>query len=142
MDILTFLAVAIGVAVLSVFNYYLNLAPGSEPEDLNITSEVPIKCDCFVNTLILGGIAVLCIAISSIAFTREELYALGITAFVIITTAGVLGRRKRYRTWNEMHGVFRRAVRFDRARAHDDETWEDIDLDDESVSDEPDPEDD
>jgi len=141
MEPLTFLAVAIGVTGLSIFNYYLNLAPGSEPEDFNVASEIPIRCDCFLSTIILGGIAALCVAISSFAFTREELYAVGIAAFAIVTAAGIVGRRRRHMMWDEMHGVFRRAVRFERARPNDDEMWEDIDLDDEGVSDDLDPED-
>ncbi|MHA1936367.1 MAG: hypothetical protein ACW97A_13920 [Candidatus Thorarchaeota archaeon] len=112
MDLLFAIVLTIGVLLAAVFNYILNLAPGSDPEDFQVgPSQLGITCDCYLNTLILGGIVVLALSLSSAAFTsRIELYIVGIVAFILVTAAGIYGRRKRYKEWKEMDYVLKRAV--------------------------------
>ena len=100
------------IGVLAYFNYYLNLAPGTDPEDFRVgPQQLDITCDCYLNTLILGGILVLGLsAVSSVFTSRWELYVVGGIAFTVITLAGIVGRRRRYREWQEMHKVFQRAM--------------------------------
>ena len=112
LDPFVFLLIAAGVVVVSWFNYILNRAPGSDPDDFLIGPEgMQLQCDCFLNTMIVGGIFVVAVAIASSAFTsRTELYLIGIIAYVLITAAGVYGRRQRYNEWKELDGVLQRAV--------------------------------
>jgi len=100
------------ISVMTYFNYYLNLAPGTDPEDFRVGSpQLNITCDCYLNTLILGGILVLGLsAASSVFSSRWELYLVGGVAFTVVTIAGILGRRRRYKEWQELHKVFQRAV--------------------------------
>ena len=95
-----------------IFNYYLNRAPGSDPEDFLVgPDELGIKCDCFLNTIIVAGIAAFAVSVSSTAFdNRIELYIIAIIVFVIVTIAGVIGRRQRYRDWKEMADIIKRSV--------------------------------
>jgi hypothetical protein len=112
LDPLAFLLIVAGVVVVSFFNYILNRAPGSDPDDFLIGSEgMKIQCDCFLNTMIVGGIFVVAMAIMSSAFaSRTELYLIGIAAYIAITAAGIYGRRRRYTDWKELNGVLYRAV--------------------------------
>ncbi len=112
MDALTVALVSIGVAVAALINYYLNRAHGSDPDDFSIgPPQLGIRCDCIFNILVLGGIVVIALAVSSSIFsTRSELYVIGISAFCVITAAGYLGRRRRYQEWQEMAKVFKRAL--------------------------------
>jgi hypothetical protein len=102
----------VGVALLALFNYYMNLAPGSDPEDFIIgPKEVGIQCDCMINSLILAGIAVVAISASAAAFdSRLELYLAGGIAFFVITAAGLMGRKRRHHEWKELRKVIHRAV--------------------------------
>ncbi|TFG09288.1 hypothetical protein EU538_05620 [Candidatus Thorarchaeota archaeon] len=112
MDFPTLALLGFGVALAALFNYYLNRAPGSDPDDFTIgPPQLGVRCDCIFNILVLGGIVVIALAAASSIFsTRLELYVVGISAFVAITAAGYLGRRSRYREWQEMAKVFKRAL--------------------------------
>ncbi len=112
LELFVFALIAAGVVVVSWFNYILNRAPGSDPDDFLIGPEgMQIQCDCFLNTMIVGGIFVVAVAIASSTFaSRNELYLIGIIAYLIITAAGVYGRRRRYKEWKELNGVLQRAV--------------------------------
>jgi hypothetical protein len=102
-----------GITILAIFNYYLNLAPGSDPDDFIIgPPQLNLTCDCYLNTLILGGILVIAFSAASSFFaSRIELYLFGGIAFAIVTLAGIIGRRKRYAEWKEDQKVIRRAIR-------------------------------
>jgi hypothetical protein len=112
METLIFAILALVVSVLALFNYYLNLAPGTDPEDFSIgPQELNITCDCYLNTLILGGILVIALGAGSGLFeSRTELYISGIIAFVLVTIAGIIGRRRRHREWEEFDKIVRRAI--------------------------------
>ncbi len=112
MDVLTGVLLVIGVPIIALFNYYLNKAPGSEPEDFRVgPPELGITCDCYLNTIILSAIAVIAVIANSNAFSSiTELAAVGATAFAIITLAGIIGRRHRYREWYRMKRVLIRSV--------------------------------
>ena len=112
LDTLTLIILAVAILALAIFNYYLNLAPGADPEDFSIgPPQLNMSCDCYLNTLILGGILVIALSAGSSMFeSRVELYAVAIVAFSIITIAGIIGRRKRYREWKEFDKVIRRAI--------------------------------
>jgi hypothetical protein len=112
LDIVTLTILIVATIVLTIFNYYLNFAPGADPEDFSIgPPQLNMTCDCFLNTLILGGILVIALSAGSGIFeSRQELYASGIIAFSVITIAGIIGRRKRYREWKEFDKVIRRAI--------------------------------
>ena len=112
MDILTWIVVVVVVLLASVFNYYLNLAPGSDPEDFQVgPPQLGITCDCSINILIIGGIVVLALSAASGAFdTRLELYIVGIAAFSLITVAGFIGRRRRHKEWRELRKAIERSV--------------------------------
>ncbi len=112
MDILTGVLLAIGVPIVALFNYYLNKAPGSEPEDFRVgPAELGITCDCYLNTIILSAIAVIAVIANSNAFSSiTELVAVGTVSFAIITLAGIIGRRHRYRDWHLMNRVLIRSV--------------------------------
>ena len=112
MDILTWTVVVVVVLLASVFNYYLNLAPGSDPEDFQVgPPQLGITCDCSINILIIGGIVVLALSAASGAFdTRLELYIIGMAAFSLITVAGFIGRRRRHKEWRELRKAIERSV--------------------------------
>lgn len=112
MDVLTGVLLVVGIPIIALFNYYLNKAPGSEPEDFRVgPAELGITCDCYLNTVILSAIAVIAVIANSNAFSSiTELVAVGATAFVIITIAGIIGRRHRYRDWYRMQKVLIRSV--------------------------------
>ncbi|MHA1850941.1 MAG: hypothetical protein ACTSW8_06745, partial [Candidatus Thorarchaeota archaeon] len=101
-----------GVLVVALFNYYLNLAPGSDPDDFTLgPPQLNLTCDCYLNTLILGGIMVVAFSAGSSLFdSRLELYLIGGIAFAAVTIAGIIGRRKRYAEWKEDDKVIRRAI--------------------------------
>lgn len=101
-----------GVFVLAIFNFYLNLAPDSDPDDFAIgPPQLNLTCDCYLNTLILGGILVVAFsAASSLFASRIELYTIAGLAFAAVTIAGIIGRRKRYAEWKEDEQVIRRAI--------------------------------
>ncbi len=124
----------------AVFNYYLNLAPGSDPEDFQVgPPQMNLTCDCSLNVLIIGGIVVLALSAASGIFdSRLELYIVGIVAFSVITVAGFIGRRRRHQEWKELHRAIARAVPassylgFRRTPAditYEDEDDEDFDID-------------
>ncbi|MHA2396007.1 MAG: hypothetical protein ACXAC0_04825 [Candidatus Thorarchaeota archaeon] len=112
MDILIWIVLVVAVLLASVFNYYLNLAPGSDPEDFQVgPPQLNITCDCPLNVLIIGGIVVLALSAVSVVFeTRLELYIVGIVSFSLITAAGLIGRRRRYQEWKELQKAIHRAV--------------------------------
>ena len=101
-----------GIFVLALFNYYLNLAPGTDPDDFVLgPPQLNITCDCYLNTLILGGIMVVAFSAASTLFaSRLELYFFGGLAFAVVTIAGIIGRRKRHAEWKEDEHVIRRAI--------------------------------
>lgn len=112
LDAIFALGICIAVIVASWFNYILNRAPGSEPDDFRIgPAALGLQCDCFINTMIVGGIVVVALAIMSSSFaSRAEMYVVGITAYIIITVAGILGRRRRYEDWQVLDGVLKRSI--------------------------------
>jgi hypothetical protein len=112
LDPVTLIILSVGTALAAVFNYFLNRAPGSEPEDFEIgPSGMAIRCDCFLNTLIIASIVILALALSSAAFSsRMELFASGALAFAAITLAGVIGRRRRHNEWREIEDILQRVV--------------------------------
>ena len=70
-----------------------------------------LSCDCYLNALIIGGIVAIALATNSSLFaSRIELYMTAIIAFSIITTAGIIGRRRRYNEWREIQQVIARAI--------------------------------
>jgi hypothetical protein len=101
-----------GVFFATWFNYILNRAPGSDPDDFLVgPSALEIRCDCFINTMIVGGIAVLAMALmSSFFISRTELYIVGLVSYIVITLAGVYGRKKRHEDWRELDGILKRSV--------------------------------
>ncbi|MGY5872473.1 MAG: hypothetical protein RTV72_09525 [Candidatus Thorarchaeota archaeon] len=113
MDLVTLVIVIAGIFVLSLFNYYLNLAPGSDPDDFTLgPPQLNLTCDCYLNTLILGGILIVAFSAASSAFSsRYELYLVAGLAFAMVTIAGIIGRRKRHAEWKEDEKVIRRAIR-------------------------------
>ena len=111
-DPLVLIIIIAGIFILAVFNYYLNLAPGSDPEDFAIGApQLNFTCDCYLNTLILGGIMVIAFSAASAVFSsRLELYFFGGISFAVVTLAGIIGRRKRHAEWREDEQVIRRAI--------------------------------
>ncbi|MHA1907395.1 MAG: hypothetical protein ACW98Y_08880 [Candidatus Thorarchaeota archaeon] len=112
MDLIVGVFLVLGTILAVIFNYYLNRAPGSDPEDFVVgPDELGLKCDCFLNTVIVAGIAAFAVSVSSTAFeSRLELYIIAITVFVIVTIAGIIGRRHRYNDWKEMADIIKRSV--------------------------------
>ncbi len=112
LDLLIWAIVIVGTLVATAFNYILNLAPGSDPEDFRVgPSELNITCDCSLNVLIVGGIVILALSAASGVFdSRMELYFVGGISFAVITIAGIIGRRKRHREWRELRKVISRAI--------------------------------
>jgi len=112
MDPLTLVIIIAGVLLVALFNYYLNLSPGSDPDDFQLgPPQLGLTCDCYLNTLILGGIMVIAFSAGSSLFgSRMELYFIGGIAFTAITIAGIIGRRKRHAEWKEDDKVIRRAI--------------------------------
>ncbi len=112
MNIFLLVILAIGTTIGTIFNYFLNRAPGSEPEDYQIGPPAfNISCDCAFIPLIISGIAVLIIATSPRVFAnRNEMYITGLVVFFIITMAGFIGRRRRHQEWKELQDIFERAV--------------------------------
>ncbi|MFW9788687.1 MAG: hypothetical protein ACFFE1_13490 [Candidatus Thorarchaeota archaeon] len=112
MDVLTWLVLLVVILLVAVFNYYMNLAPGTDPEDFQVgPPQLGITCDCSLTVLIIGGIVVLALsAVSGIFETRLELYLVGLFAFSLITIAGFIGRRKRHQEWRELRKAIQRAV--------------------------------
>jgi hypothetical protein len=111
-EAISFVIMIAGITILAIFNYYLNLAPGSDPEDFAVgPPQLNLTCDCYLNTLILGGILVIAFsAASSLFSSRIELYFFGGLAFGIVTLTGIIGRRKRHAEWKEDQKVIRRAI--------------------------------
>jgi uncharacterized membrane protein HdeD (DUF308 family) len=61
--------------------------------------------------MIVGGIVVVALAIMSSVFaSRTEMYIVGILAYIVITLAGVYGRKKRHEDWRELDGILKRSV--------------------------------
>ena len=112
MDPIFGIAVIAGTIIAALFNFFLNRAPGSDPEDFQIgPKEMGITCDCIFNTLIIGAIAALAIAASSSSFDRmEDFFITAVIVFAVVTIAGILGRQQRYRDWNDMSHVLKRVV--------------------------------
>ena len=112
LDLVTWVLLIAGIFTLVIFNYFLNLAPGSDPDDFALgPPQLNITCDCYLNTLFLGAILVVAFSAgSSIFSSRLELYFIGGLAFAVITIAGIIGRRKRHSEWKEDDKVIRRAI--------------------------------
>ena len=112
MNLLVGFIIVVGVLIATLFNYILNRAPDSDPEDFQVgPPQLGIRCDCFLNTLIIGSILILALSASSYVFeTRTELHIVGFIAFVIITAAGIYGRIIRHREWRELGEILERAV--------------------------------
>ncbi|MCK5152554.1 MAG: hypothetical protein KAQ65_11960 [Candidatus Thorarchaeota archaeon] len=112
MDLIFGVILVIGTILAIVFNYYLNKAPGSDPEDFKIGPEkLGLKCDCYLNTIIVAGIAALAVSAASTSFdTRLDFYIIAIAVFAFVTLAGIIGRRHRYRDWKEMAHILKRSV--------------------------------
>ena len=112
MDLLTWAILVVVVLLATAFNYYLNLAPGADPEDFQVgPPQLGITCDCSLNIIIIGGIVVLGMSAASGLFdSRIMLYIVGIVAFSVITIAGFIGRRRRHQEWKELRKVIARAV--------------------------------
>ncbi|RDE10800.1 MAG: hypothetical protein C4K47_10880 [Candidatus Thorarchaeota archaeon] len=112
MDPVALVIVLTGISLAGLFNYILNRAAGAEPEDFEIgPNGMGIRCDCFMNVIIIAAIAVLAMALSSAAFSsRLELYVTATLAFVAIALSGLLGRRRRYNEWREMEDILERVV--------------------------------
>lgn len=102
----------VAVLMTSAFNYYLNRASGADPEDFQVgPPQLGITCDCSLNVLIIGGIMVLALSSISDQFaTRLELYVVGIITFGVITAAGLVGRRRRHKEWEELRKTIERVV--------------------------------
>ncbi len=112
LDLFTWIVLVVVVLLSAAFNYYLNLAPGADPEDFQVgPPQLGITCDCSLNILIIGGIVVLALsAVSGIFTSRTELYLIGIISFSLITAAGFIGRRKRHQEWRDLQRAIERAV--------------------------------
>lgn len=112
LDLLLWIAIFLGVGLATILNYYLNWAPGSEPDDFNVgPPEMQLSCDCYLNTLIIGGIVAIALAVNSSLFaSRIELYITAITAFFVVSAAGIVGRKRRYNEWKEIQQVIARAI--------------------------------
>ena len=112
LDPVVVLGILGGVLFASWFNYILNRAPGSDPDDFLIgPPALGIRCDCFINTMIVGGIVVIAMAIMSSVFaSRTEMYIVGIVSYIIITLAGAYGRKKRHEDWRDLNGILKRSV--------------------------------
>ena len=112
LDLIIWIVVIVGTLLAAAFNYILNLAPGSDPEDFQVgPSEMNMSCDCSLNVLIIGGIMILALsAISGVFSSRFELYLVGGISFFVITIAGFIGRRRRHKEWKELRKAIKRAV--------------------------------
>ncbi|MFW9805923.1 MAG: hypothetical protein ACFFFK_04280 [Candidatus Thorarchaeota archaeon] len=112
MDLLLWAIIVIVVALASAFNYYLNLAPGADPEDFQVgPRQLGITCDCSLNVIIIGGILILALSTISGSFdSRIQLYSVGIISFILITSAGIMGRRRRHQEWRELQRAIERSV--------------------------------
>lgn len=112
LDILTWTILIVVILLATAFNYYLNLAPGADPEDFQVgPRQLGITCDCSLNVLIIGGIVVLALsAVSGLFDSRMELYLVGVLSFSLITAAGLIGRRRRHRDWRELRKAIERSV--------------------------------
>ncbi len=112
MDIITGALIIIGTLLAAVFNYYLNRAPGSDPEDFQLgPPELNITCDCYLNTIIVSAVAVVALMTASAHFSSIwEMVLFGSVVFIVITLAGVLGRHHRYQEWKLLTRAIFRAV--------------------------------
>ncbi|MFW9954289.1 MAG: hypothetical protein ACFFD3_07025 [Candidatus Thorarchaeota archaeon] len=112
MDLVAGIILAFAITLIAIFNYYLNRAPGSDPEDFQIgPKELNLTCDCYLNTIIVAGISALAIAVLSPSYGSPlELFAIAIISFFVIAFAGVIGRIHRYREWREMAKIIKRSV--------------------------------
>ncbi|MHA1770434.1 MAG: hypothetical protein ACTSXS_02405 [Candidatus Thorarchaeota archaeon] len=107
MDVMLLLSISAVTILMAIFNYYLNYAPGTTPDDYALGPKgASLQCDCCLNMVLIGVIAVAALAVSSSYFdSRTELYSVAIIVFVVITVAGFLGRRRRYHEWNEAYDL-------------------------------------
>ncbi len=112
MDIGIGIVLTIGTLLAALFNYYLNKAPGSDPDDFQVgPPELGITCDCYLNTIIVSVIGVVAVLATSTAFgSIWELVIAGAVVFFTITFAGILGRHHRYREWKMIQRVLVRSV--------------------------------
>ncbi len=112
MDVLVLAAIVLATVIIAFFNYYLNYAPGTTPDDFAIGPQgSPIRCDCCINYLILGAITVGAIAVSSRYFdTLPELLLVVAMVFFSITLAGYVGRRRRHHEWREGYEMLQIAM--------------------------------
>jgi hypothetical protein len=112
LNLLTWAILVVAVLLSSAFNYILNRAAGADPEDFQVgPPQLGITCDCSLNVLIIGAIMVLALSsVSDLFATRLELYSVGIFTFGAITAAGLIGRRRRHKEWEELRITIERAV--------------------------------
>ncbi|MFW9976130.1 MAG: hypothetical protein ACFFDQ_12740 [Candidatus Thorarchaeota archaeon] len=112
MDILSWVVLVTVVLLAAAFNYYLNLAPGADPEDFQVgPPQLGITCDCPLNIIIIGGIIALALsAVSGFFNSRTELIIAGIISFSLITIAGYIGRNRRHKEWKELHKAIERSI--------------------------------
>ncbi|MGD2072933.1 MAG: hypothetical protein PVG65_05550, partial [Candidatus Thorarchaeota archaeon] len=92
MELVAFLWIILLIIIGSMFNYYLNRAPGADPEDFQILvgpMNSGITCDCFLNTLIVSTIITIMITLSTGVFeSTSELLFTGAISFIIVWIAG------------------------------------------------------
>ncbi len=112
MDLGIGIVIVVGTVIAAIFNYYLNKAPGSDPEDFQVgPQELGLTCDCYLNTVIVSAIAVVAVLTASSAFgSIWELVIIGSFVFFTITVAGIIGRHHRYQDWKMMARVLVRSV--------------------------------
>lgn len=112
LNLLAWAILVVAVLLSSAFNYLLNRAPGADPEDFRVgPPQLGITCDCSLNVLVIGAIMVLALSsVSDLFITRLELYSVGIISFAAITAAGLIGRRRRHKDWEELRRTIERAV--------------------------------
>ena len=124
LNIVLIVTVVSGILVAAIINYYLNLAPGSNPNDFQVgPDELGITCDCYLNMLIISSIVVIALALSSYMFDSAiEVVVLAIVGFVVVTLAGYYGRRKRYHHWEDMEDMLDRVIPRGRIRHPIDDT--------------------
>lgn len=134
MDIGIGIVLAVCTFLAALFNYYLNRAPGSHPEDFRVgPPELGITCDCYLNILIVSAIAVVAVlAVSTVFGSIWELVIVGTLIFFSITLAGMLGRHHRHSDWRSIERVIARAVpSFNESRPASTDLYFDEDEDDE-----------
>ncbi len=124
MDPVAIALVVVGTALAAVFNYYLNRAPGTEPDDFRIgPPELSLTCDCYLNTVVVGLVfAVFVVLLAPSIGPFVEAVSTALLCLLVITVAGVVGRRRRYREWRHLAELLDRVVVYGPHLHHD---WDD-----------------